>query len=161
MVISNRSFDIDRSASRIWKGEGGQGRHHHDEEDAELDAVKPDDGDDHPGERRDALEEHQHRRDVTFHARGAADRKRHDGAQDEGTKQPGEDPHGRDQHLCKQWPTEHDRHRARDDVGHRREEIRRKEQRDDLPDAGDDQRARGRLQEADEARISRHGIGFP
>src|SRR5260370_778609 len=59
------------------EGEGRQGRQHHDEEDAKLDAMKPDDGDDHPGQRRDALQKHQHRRDIALDARRAADRQRH------------------------------------------------------------------------------------
>ena len=55
------------------EGEGRQRRDHHDEQDAELDAVEPDDGDHHPGQRRDALEEHQHRGEIAFDERRAAD----------------------------------------------------------------------------------------
>ena len=62
ITISIRSFDMPRSASSTWNVNAGSVVSTMMKRMRELDAVKPDDGEHHPGQRRDALEQRQDRR---------------------------------------------------------------------------------------------------
>ena len=129
---------------------------HHDEEDAKLGAVEPDDRDDHPGQRRDALQEDQERHHVAFDLRIAADRNREQASEDEGAGEPGEDARRGFEHLREFRPVDQDPEGTREHVLHRREQVVRKEVRCDLPGRDQHQRADCCLQKLRRARAELH-----
>ena len=93
--------------------------HDHDEEDAELDAAKPDDRDHYPGQRRDALVEVEQRIAVALERVGARHQHGEHAAEHEGAGEPGEDAQAGRDRVVGRAPAGEDLGEARRDLRHR------------------------------------------
>ena len=114
--------------------EGRQRRHRHDEEDARLGAVEPDDRENHPRQRWYPLKEIQDWREKAICRAKPQHHGRDCGAGHERADQARENPSDGRQYFGEQRPARKDRDDVREHVDERGKQIFRKVERCDLPE---------------------------
>ena len=119
--------------------------------------MEPDDGEHHPRQRRNALEESQHWRDEILRGSRLADDHCQNAAENEGAEQSAENSAGSQQHVDQKGSSGQDLDGAREDLRDRREQIVWKHHGQDLPTRRERDQAGGGLQKAHGARV-RHCI---
>ena len=159
IVISNRSFDIERNASSTWNVNAGS---------VVITMMN---------KMRNSMPWNQMMANTTQDSAGMpwknvstgamkfsavlelADDQRQHAAEDEGAEQAGEDAPGGEQHVDQERAGDQNFDGARDDFRHRRKQKGRKQRRQNLPKRRQREHAGGRLQDAHGARVH-HCIGF-
>jgi hypothetical protein len=105
--------------------------------DAELDAMKPDDGEHHPGQRGNTLKQGEDRRQEVVDGAGAHHQQRERRADDERTGKSGQDAQDGRQHVGEHRAVGKDFEAAPEHIDQRRKQEPRKEQRGELPEQND------------------------
>jgi hypothetical protein len=114
---------------------------------AQLDAMKPDDREHHPGQRGNALEQRQDRRQELVDRPRAHHQQRQNAANQEGAGKARQNAKDGGQHVGEHRPGREYLEAAAEHVDQRRKQEARKEQRGELPDQDDhDKRKRRRPQ---------------